>query len=180
MLNETFSVIFKHCVLVENPLESEKKLDHHFFDYISVISSIWTMENDLLKSVGVASDPFDIGQIPIYSILSIGHGMNCIPTTSMSKLFVCPSFWAEERIKRELTAMMLFGQLLNVKMTTSMERPFFTSHERSGILFMLEQHFSKLYDRVFGKFHSSEKLGLVRFIKSSKLFWKSLKSSLKV
>ena len=48
----------------------KKKLDHHFFDYISVISSIWTMENDLLKSVGVASDPFDIGQIPhlLYSI----------------------------------------------------------------------------------------------------------------
>ena len=113
----------------------KKKLDHHFFDYISVISSIWTMENDLLKSVGVASDPFDIGQIPIYSILSIGHGMNCIPTTSMSKLFVCPS---SLRIKRELTAMMLFGQLLNVKMTTSMEQSsFFTSHERSGILFML-------------------------------------------
>ena len=117
----------------------KKKLDHHFFDYISVISSIWTMENDLLKSVGVASDPFDIGQIPIYSILSIGHGMNCIPTTSMSKLFVCPS---SLRIKRELTAMMLFGQLLNVKMTTSMEQSsFFTSHERSGILFMLQQHF---------------------------------------
>ena len=36
----------------ENPLESEKKLDHHFFDYISVISSIWTMENDLPKFVG--------------------------------------------------------------------------------------------------------------------------------
>ena len=109
----------------------KKKMDHHFFDYISVISSIWTMENDLLKSVGVASDPFDIGQIPIYSILSIGHGMNCIPTTSMSKLFVCPSFWAEERIKRELTAMMLFGQLLNVKMTTSMEQSTFFYEPRA-------------------------------------------------
>ena len=56
------------------------------------------MENDLLKSVGVASDPFDIGQIPIYSILSIGHGMNCIPTTSMPKLFVCPSSLNKTRI----------------------------------------------------------------------------------
>ena len=130
MLNETFSVIFKHCVLVENPLESEKKLDHHFFDYISVISSIWTMENDLLKFVG-SFRPFWYWSNPLFSILSIGHGMNCIPTTSMSKLFVCPSFWAEERIKRELTAMMLFGQLLNVKMTTSMEQSTFFYEPRA-------------------------------------------------
>ena len=108
----------------------KKKLDHHFFDYISVISSIWTMENDLPKFVG-SFRPFWYWSNPLFSILSIGHGMNCIPTTSMSKLFVCPSFWAEERIKRELTAMMLFGQLLNVKMTTSMEQSTFFYEPRA-------------------------------------------------
>ena len=50
----------------KNPLESEKKLDHHFLTMISVISSIWTMEEDLtprgvlLKSV---SRSFDFSRI---------------------------------------------------------------------------------------------------------------------